>query len=71
MPYLSLKKLNKQEKANKNLKPIAIVKSEIGDKHKLHNHLILYHCGGRNPYIDVGWVIIDFDCIIYNFTMLH
>eukprot|EP00466_Bigelowiella_natans_P001943 jgi/Bigna1/140710/aug1.57_g15418 len=38
MPYLLLKKLNRiDENENKNLKPIAIVKSEKKDKDPLHN----------------------------------
>jgi hypothetical protein len=40
MPYLTLKKLSKEDEKNKNLKPIAIVKSENGEKDDLHNRFL-------------------------------
>ena len=62
MPYLSLKKLNKQEKANKNLKPIAIVKSEIGDKHKLHNHFLYLDTDTKPSSTKKTKIELPYDC---------
>ena len=48
MPYLTLKKLTKEDEKNKDLEAIAIVKSEEKEKNKLHNTFLYLNRSDKN-----------------------